>query len=92
MERRTNSPYPRLDRPVLAIIGLLLVLSTVLFTKGDREHEWRYYQWDFKRVRREARRGEGEDGPKRAAADLGALARARGPLHDLPPGGAVGGI
>ena len=50
MERRTNSPYPRLDRPVLAIIGLLLVLSTVLFTKGDREHEWRYYQWAFKRV------------------------------------------
>jgi cytochrome c2 len=50
MERRTNSPYPRLDRPVLAIIGLLLVLSTVLFTKGDREHEWRYYQWDFKRL------------------------------------------
>ena len=50
MERRTNSPYPRLDRPVLAIIGLLLVLSTVLFTKGDREHEWRYYQWDFRRV------------------------------------------
>jgi cytochrome c2 len=50
MERRTNSPYPRLDRPVLAIIGLFLVLSTVLFTKGDREHEWRYFQWDFKRV------------------------------------------
>jgi cytochrome c2 len=50
MERRTNSPYPRLDRPVLAIVGLLLVLSTVLFTKGDREHEWRYYQWDFRRV------------------------------------------
>lgn len=50
MERRTSSPYPRLDRPVLAIVGLLLVLSTVLFTKGDREHEWRYYQWDFRRV------------------------------------------
>jgi cytochrome c2 len=50
MERRTNSPYPRLDRPVLAIVGLVLVLSTVLFTKGDREHEWRYYQWDFRRV------------------------------------------
>jgi len=50
MERRTNSPYPRLDRPVLAILGLLLVLSTVLFTRGDREHEWRYYQWDFKRL------------------------------------------
>jgi cytochrome c2 len=48
MERRTNSPYPRIDRPVLAIIGLLLVLSTVLFTMNDREHEWRYYQYDFR--------------------------------------------
>jgi cbb3-type cytochrome oxidase cytochrome c subunit len=47
MERRTNSPYPRLDRPVLAIVGALLVLSTVLFTMADREHEWRYYQYAF---------------------------------------------
>lgn len=48
MERRTNSPYPRLDRPVLAIVGLLLVLSTVLFTMGDRQHDWRYYQYEFR--------------------------------------------
>jgi cbb3-type cytochrome oxidase cytochrome c subunit len=48
MERRTNSPYPRLDRPVLAIVGLLLVASTVLFTLNDREHEWRYYQYAFR--------------------------------------------
>jgi cytochrome c2 len=48
MERRTNSPYPRLDRPVLAIVGLLLVLSTVLFTMTDRQHDWRYYQYEFK--------------------------------------------
>jgi cytochrome c2 len=48
MERRTNSPYPRLDRPVLAIVGLLLVLSTVLFTMGDRQHDWRYYQYAFR--------------------------------------------
>lgn len=47
MERRTSSPYPRLDRPVLAIVGALLVLSTVLFTMADREHEWRYYQYAF---------------------------------------------
>jgi cbb3-type cytochrome oxidase cytochrome c subunit len=50
MERRTNSPYPRLDRPVLAIVGLLLVLSTVLFTMADREHEWRYYQHSFREL------------------------------------------
>jgi cbb3-type cytochrome oxidase cytochrome c subunit len=50
MERRTNSPYPRLDRPVLAIVGVLLVLSTVLFTMADREHEWRYYQFAFREL------------------------------------------
>jgi cytochrome c2 len=50
MERRTNSPYPRLDRPVLAIVGALLVLSTVLFTMADREHEWRYYQYAFREL------------------------------------------
>lgn len=50
MEQRTNSPYPRRDRPVLAVVGLLLVVSTVLFTRNDREHEWRYYQYEFKRL------------------------------------------
>jgi len=49
MEKRTDSPYSRLDRPVLAVIGVLLVVSTVLFARNDREHEWRYYQWEFKR-------------------------------------------
>ena len=49
MEKRTDSPYPRLDRPVLAVIGVLLVVSTILFARNDREHEWRYYQWEFKR-------------------------------------------
>jgi cbb3-type cytochrome oxidase cytochrome c subunit len=50
MEKRTNSPYPRRDRPVLAVIGVLLVVSTVLFARNDREHEWRYYQHEFKRI------------------------------------------
>ena len=49
MEKRTDSPYPRRDRPVLAIIGVLLVASTVLFARNDREHEWRWYQAEFKR-------------------------------------------
>jgi cytochrome c551/c552 len=48
-EKRTDSPYPRRDRPVLAVIGLLLVVSTGLFARNDREHEWRYYQWEFRR-------------------------------------------
>ncbi len=50
MERRTSSPYPRRDRPIVAIVGLLLVLSTVLFTMNDREHEWRYYQYAFRQL------------------------------------------
>jgi cytochrome c551/c552 len=49
MEKRTGSPYPRRDRPVLAVIGLLLVVSTVLFAYSDRRHDWRYYQAEFKR-------------------------------------------
>ena len=49
MEKRTDSPYPRLDRPVLALIGLVLVVSTVLFAWADRAHEWRYYQYQFRR-------------------------------------------
>ena len=50
MEHRTNSPYPRLDKPMLAGVGLVLVIGAVLFTINDREHEWRYYQYAFKRV------------------------------------------
>ena len=50
MEQRTNSPYPRLDRPVLALVGFALVVGAVLFTINDREHEWRYYQYEFKRI------------------------------------------
>ena len=48
MEQRTNSPYPRIDRPVLAVIGAVLVLSTVLFWWADRTHDWRYYQAVFR--------------------------------------------
>ncbi|MCL4818964.1 MAG: c-type cytochrome [Vicinamibacteria bacterium] len=48
MEKRTDSPYHRIDGPVLAVIGLVLVLATVLFLRNDREHEWRWYQAQFK--------------------------------------------
>jgi cytochrome c2 len=50
MEQRTHSPYPRRDRPVLAFVGLALVASTILFAWADRVHDWRYYQYQFKRV------------------------------------------
>ena len=48
MEQRTDSPYPKKDRPVLAVIGVLLVVSTVLFAWSDRKHDWRYYQYAFR--------------------------------------------
>jgi len=48
MEKRTDSPYPRVDRPVLAVVGLLLVVSTILFAYADRRHEWRWYQAQFR--------------------------------------------
>jgi cytochrome c551/c552 len=48
MEKRTSSPYPLRDRPVLALVGLLLVVSTVLFWRADRAHDWRYYQYEFR--------------------------------------------
>jgi cytochrome c2 len=47
VEQRTSSPYPRLDRPILAIVGALLILSCVLFFMSDRAHDWRYYQYEF---------------------------------------------
>jgi cytochrome c2 len=50
VEHRTNSPYPKIDRPVLALVGGFLVVGAVLFTINDRAHEWRYYQYAFKGV------------------------------------------
>ena len=50
MEKRTDSPYPRIDRPILALIGLVVVVSTILFARSDREHEWRYYQREFREM------------------------------------------
>ncbi len=50
MEKRSDSPYPRRDRPVLAAVGVVLVAATVLFFNADRRHEWRWYQAEFKRL------------------------------------------
>ncbi|MHB8875306.1 MAG: c-type cytochrome, partial [Myxococcaceae bacterium] len=50
MEKRTDSPYPKADRPLLAATGVLLVVSTVLFAWSDQAHDWRYYQYQFKRM------------------------------------------
>ena len=94
MEQRTNSPYPRRDRPVLAVVGLLLVVSTVLFTWNDREHEWRYYQYDVQAgwwPRSSAPRRP-RTVPTGLAADLGAGARPRRPLRHVPPGDGVEGV
>jgi cytochrome c2 len=50
MEKRTGSPFPRRDRPLLALVGLALVVGTALFAWSDRQHDWRYYQWQFRRL------------------------------------------
>ncbi len=50
MEQRTDSPYPRRDRPVLAVIGALLVVSTVVFAVTDHRKDWRYYQATFRQM------------------------------------------
>ena len=50
MEQRTSSPYPRVDRVVLAIVGIVLVIGTGLFMWSDRAHDWRYYQLEFKQM------------------------------------------
>ena len=50
MEKRTSSPYPKIDRPVLAAVGLALVVGTVLFAWSDRQHDWRYYQYEFRNM------------------------------------------
>jgi len=48
MEKRTHSEYTAKDRPILALVGVLLIVSTALFVYFDREHDWRYYQWAFR--------------------------------------------
>jgi cytochrome c2 len=50
MEQRTDSPYPRRDRPLLALVGVALVIGTALFAWSDRQHDWRYYQYEFRRM------------------------------------------
>jgi cbb3-type cytochrome oxidase cytochrome c subunit len=58
MERRTNSPYPSIDRPIMAAIGVVLVAGTALFLWSDRAHDWRYYQYEFRRLVAERFGGE----------------------------------
>ena len=50
MEKRTSSPYPRVDRLMLAIAGVVLVIGTGLFMWSDRAHDWRFYQSEFRQL------------------------------------------
>jgi cytochrome c2 len=50
MEQRTTSPFTGIDRLVLAIVGVVLVIGTLLFMWSDRAHDWRYYQAEFTRM------------------------------------------
>ena len=53
MEKRTDSPYPKIDRPILALVGIALVVSTVLFVRSDRLRDFWYYQYEFRNQVRE---------------------------------------
>lgn len=50
MEKRTDSPYPRRDRPILAILGVVAAVVTVMFLRSAITGDWRYYQWSFRRM------------------------------------------
>ncbi|MBI5511302.1 MAG: c-type cytochrome [Deltaproteobacteria bacterium] len=50
MERLSRAPFRGRDRLALAIVGLALVVSTVLFIRSDQAHDYRYYQAMFKEL------------------------------------------
>ena len=94
MEKRTNSPFPRIDRPVLAVdrrrarrrhrrSSRGAIGSTTGGTTSTRSATW------WPRSSAPSRRGRGAVGPP---ADLGRRPRPRRPLHDLPPGRGVEGL
>lgn len=49
MEKRTPAPFRQRDRVILAAIGAVLVVATALFLWSDRAHDWRYYQYAFRK-------------------------------------------
>lgn len=50
MEKRSPSPFRQRDRVALACVGIVVVASTILFARNDREQEWRYYQAEFRQL------------------------------------------
>jgi Cytochrome c len=48
MEPLTPSPFRSRDRLLLALVGVLLVVSLGLFAWKEWAHDWRYYQYEFK--------------------------------------------
>ena len=48
MERRTPAPFRGRDRAILAVVGVLLIVSTILFVQSDIAHYWRGYQAEFR--------------------------------------------
>ncbi len=49
MERRTIFPEAPRDRLLLAMVGLVLVVSTALFVWSDHAKDWRWYQAEFRK-------------------------------------------
>ncbi|HXX29212.1 MAG TPA: c-type cytochrome [Myxococcaceae bacterium] len=50
MEPLRAASFAKRDRTILAIVGLVLIVSTGLFAWSDRKHDWRYYQAEFVRM------------------------------------------
>jgi cbb3-type cytochrome oxidase cytochrome c subunit len=49
MEPLRAASFAKRDRTLLALVGLVLIVSTILFAWSDRRHDWRYYQAEFRR-------------------------------------------
>ena len=50
MEPLNKASFAGRDRTLLAGVGVVLVVSTILFAWSDRRHDWRYYQAEFRRL------------------------------------------
>ena len=94
MEQRTNSPYPRIDRPVLAIVGVLLIaLVRAVLRERPRARLALLPGRVPQQVAAEVRRRQGARPCRRGVQQIWvARPAARRPLHHLPPGDGLEGL
>src|SRR5512140_667663 len=53
MERRTSSPYPRRDGPLLLVVAIALLVPFGILAWRMASQDWRYYQWEFRNLVRQ---------------------------------------